>query len=139
MGDEVFFLRAPLRRSLTPAPLPKGEGRLESSLLPSGEGEGMRGWRPRRGEVEVNGIEQVLDFWFGACGADGALDPAKRKMWFGDGKKYDAEIRERFGALHQRACRGECAGWVWNSSASEASFDPRTESLCSTSTSPKGL
>ncbi len=54
-------------------------------------------------------IEQVLDFWFGACGADGSLDPTKRRMWFGDGRKYDAEIRERFGALHERASRGELA------------------------------
>lgn len=52
-------------------------------------------------------IERVLDFWFGACGADGAIDPAKRKMWFGDGRKHDAEIREKFGALHERASRGE--------------------------------
>ena len=49
--------------------------------------------------------EQVLDFWFGACGADGSLDTTKQKMWFGDGRKYDAEIRERFGALHERASR----------------------------------
>lgn len=55
----------------------------------------------------MNKIEDVLDFWFGACGADGSLDPAKRKMWFGDGRKYDAAIRERFGALHERAARGE--------------------------------
>ena len=52
-------------------------------------------------------IEQVLDFWFGACGADGALDPAKKKAWFADGRNHDAAIRERFGALHERACRGE--------------------------------
>jgi uncharacterized protein (DUF924 family) len=52
-------------------------------------------------------IEQVLDFWFGACGPDGALDPAKRKMWFGDGRSHDDEIRERFGALHARAIRGD--------------------------------
>ena len=51
--------------------------------------------------------EQVLDFWFGSCGADGSLDPAKQKMWFGDGRKYDTEIRDRFGALHERASRGE--------------------------------
>jgi len=57
--------------------------------------------------ANLNDIEKVLDFWFGACGADGALDPTRQKMWFGDGKKYDTEIRERFGALHQRACRGE--------------------------------
>ena len=48
-------------------------------------------------------IEQVLEFWFGASGADGSLDPAKQKMWFGDGRQYDAQIRERFGALHERA------------------------------------
>lgn len=58
----------------------------------------------------MNEIEQVLDFWFGACGADGALDPAKRKMWFGDGRNYDAEIRKRFGKLHRRAARGELDG-----------------------------
>jgi uncharacterized protein (DUF924 family) len=52
-------------------------------------------------------IEQVLDFWFGACGPDGALDPAKQKMWFGDGRQYDAAIREQFGALHARIGRGE--------------------------------
>ena len=52
-------------------------------------------------------IDEVLDFWLGACGADGALDPAKRKMWFGDGRRHDAAIRQRFGALHERAARGE--------------------------------
>ena len=52
-------------------------------------------------------IESVLDFWFGACGPDGALDLAKKRMWFGDGHKYDAEIRRHFGALHERAARGE--------------------------------
>ena len=55
----------------------------------------------------MNEIEQVLDFWFGASGADGALDPAKQKMWFGDGRKHDADIRDKFGALHERAGRGE--------------------------------
>jgi uncharacterized protein (DUF924 family) len=57
--------------------------------------------------------DQVRDFWFGASGADGSLDPAKQKMWFGDGRKYDAEIRDRFGALHGRAARGELdAEWA---------------------------
>jgi uncharacterized protein (DUF924 family) len=54
----------------------------------------------------LNEIEQVLAFWFGACSADGSPDPAKQKMWFGDGRKYDAEIREKFGALHALASRG---------------------------------
>lgn len=55
----------------------------------------------------MNEIEQVLDFWFGQCAPDGSLDLAKKKMWFGDGRKHDAAIRERFGALHERAGRGE--------------------------------
>jgi uncharacterized protein (DUF924 family) len=54
----------------------------------------------------VDEIERVLDFWFGACGPDGALDPVKRKMLFGDGWQYDGEIRRSFGALHGRAAGG---------------------------------
>ena len=52
-------------------------------------------------------IEQVLDFWFGACGPDGALDRAKQKMWFSGGHMHDATIHKRFGKLHRRASRGE--------------------------------
>ena len=52
-------------------------------------------------------IDEVLDFWFGACGPDGALDLTKRRMWFGEGHQHDAEIRRRFGKLHRRAGRGE--------------------------------
>jgi uncharacterized protein (DUF924 family) len=52
-------------------------------------------------------IDQVLDYWFGACGPDGSLDPMKRRMWFGDGRKYDDDVRRRFVALHERASRGE--------------------------------
>lgn len=57
--------------------------------------------------------KRVLDFWFGASSADGSLDPSKTKMWFGDGRKYDAEIRKNFGPLHERASRGELdAEWA---------------------------
>ena len=55
----------------------------------------------------MNEIDQVLDFWFGRCGADGALDPAKQRMWFDEGRIYDTEIRKRYGKLHRRAARGE--------------------------------
>ena len=57
-------------------------------------------------------FHQVNDFWFGLCGADGAIDPRKRKMWFKSGAKHDAEIRERFGVLHERAVRGGLDEWV---------------------------
>ena len=59
------------------------------------------------GHFRMDKAEHVLDFWFGTSGADGSLDPAKQKMWFGDGRKYDAEIRKTFGSLHERASRGE--------------------------------
>lgn len=61
---------------------------------------------------EGDEIEGVLDFWFGACGADGAIDPSRRRMWFKDGKLYDAEIRSRFGELHERASRGALDDWA---------------------------
>lgn len=57
-------------------------------------------------------IEDVLGFWFGICGQDGAIDPARRKMWFKGGAKHDAEIRERFGGLHERAGRGGLEDWT---------------------------
>jgi uncharacterized protein (DUF924 family) len=61
----------------------------------------------------LNEIEKVLDFWFGACATDGALDRAKQKMWFSDGSNYDAAIRKQFGKLHRRASRGELdAEWA---------------------------
>lgn len=57
-------------------------------------------------------IESVLSFWLGACGPDGTIDPTRRKMWFKGGAKHDAEIRERFGGLHERASRGDLADWA---------------------------
>lgn len=57
-------------------------------------------------------IESVIDFWFGVCGPDGAIDPGKRKMWFKSGSRHDAEIRERFGTLHEQAGRGDLDGWA---------------------------
>jgi uncharacterized protein (DUF924 family) len=58
-------------------------------------------------------ITQVLDFWFGKCAADGAIDRAKRNMWFSSEHQYDAVIRKQFGKLHRRAARGELdAEWA---------------------------
>jgi len=61
----------------------------------------------------MNEIEQVLDFWFGGCGPDGALDRARQKMWFSDGRQHDSAIHKRFGKLHRRAARSELdAEWA---------------------------
>jgi len=53
----------------------------------------------------------VLEFWLGD-----ATNPANVKerggLWFSADKAIDDEIRERFGALHQRAGRGELDHWT---------------------------
>ena len=61
----------------------------------------------------MNDVEAILDFWLAGCGPDGALEPGKRTMWFKEGRNYDGEIRERFGALHARAASGEL-GEKWS-------------------------
>jgi len=45
--------------------------------------------------------QQVLDFWFGA--PDSAEYGQPRKVWFARDAAFDAEIRQRFGGLHQAA------------------------------------
>jgi len=50
-------------------------------------------------------IEQVLDFWFGPQAG------ASRPEWFRKSDRFDAQIRERFGALHERAAAGGLADW----------------------------
>ncbi|MCA8929381.1 MAG: DUF924 domain-containing protein [Alphaproteobacteria bacterium] len=48
--------------------------------------------------------QQVLDFWFGAPNEPGYGEP--RKAWFAKDEAFDAEIRRRFGGLHQAASHG---------------------------------
>ncbi|SFR92137.1 Uncharacterized conserved protein, DUF924 family [Dyella sp. OK004] len=47
--------------------------------------------------------KDVLDFWF---------DPANEPRWFERDDAFDAEIRERFGALQGRASCGELDAWA---------------------------
>lgn len=53
--------------------------------------------------------DAVLLYWFGPRG--GPEWGQMRKIWFGGGPEVDAEIRERFGALHVEACAGAHDGW----------------------------
>lgn len=49
--------------------------------------------------------QEVLGFWFGEA-------PGKsRREWFVKDPAFDEEIRRRFGALHERAVRGELDAW----------------------------
>jgi len=59
---------------------------------------------PTAGEAST-----VLDFWFGAPGS--SEFGSARKAWFMKDAAFDAAIRERFGALVERALRGELEAW----------------------------
>jgi uncharacterized protein (DUF924 family) len=50
---------------------------------------------------------EVLEFWFGPPGARGEA----RAEWFRKDEKFDAQIRQRFAALHAGAAMGELDGW----------------------------
>jgi len=54
--------------------------------------------------------QAVLDFWFGPSDDPQHLLP--RKQWFVKDEAFDASIRERFGALIERAIAGEVAHWA---------------------------
>ncbi|CAG9245174.1 DUF924 family protein [Paraburkholderia unamae] len=51
----------------------------------------------------------VLDFWFGA--PDSEEFGRERKMWFRKRAAFDAQLRERFGALLEAAAAGELDAW----------------------------
>jgi uncharacterized protein (DUF924 family) len=53
--------------------------------------------------------QAVLDFWFG--GVDDPVQGQPRKQWFEKDDAFDAQIRERFGALIERALDGALAHW----------------------------
>jgi len=60
-------------------------------------------------EATASEADAVLDFWFGAPGS--RESGTVRKEWFSKDAAFDATIRERFGALVERALRGELEAW----------------------------
>ena len=58
------------------------------------------------------GAEEVLEFWFGPLDDHGLSDEAHRSRWFATDESFDAEVRDRFGALHAECARGEHDDWL---------------------------
>ncbi|MCX7891436.1 MAG: DUF924 domain-containing protein [Burkholderiales bacterium] len=56
------------------------------------------------------GFAPVLAFWFGGAGSAESGRP--RDCWFRKSDAFDAEIRERFGALHGAAHAGALDAWA---------------------------
>ncbi len=57
------------------------------------------------------GPEDVLDFWFAGVADDPRAIAERSKIWFQSDPAFDRQCRERFGALHERAARGEIDQW----------------------------
>lgn len=53
----------------------------------------------------------VLEFWLGSGPTDQAVRPEVSSRWWKKDAAFDAEIRERFGAVYDQAVRGELDGW----------------------------
>lgn len=52
---------------------------------------------------------EVLEYWFGP--PESPDHGQRREMWFKEGRSIDAEIRDRFLALHQDAAAGRLDHW----------------------------
>ena len=59
--------------------------------------------------ADTSASAAVLAFWFGT--ADDPAFASPRKTWFGRDPAFDADIRDRFGDLYERAAAGEFDHW----------------------------
>jgi uncharacterized protein (DUF924 family) len=57
-------------------------------------------------------IHDILAFWFGPLDATGMARPEQHKLWFSASDAVDADLRQRFGALVERALAGELQAWA---------------------------
>lgn len=59
-----------------------------------------------------DGIDDILDFWFGQLGSDGMPVDNRNALWFGRDCAVDALLRERFGRWLERGIAGELDHWA---------------------------
>ncbi len=56
--------------------------------------------------------QDLLSWWFGEGATAVEISKEKNRLWFGYTPEQDAEARERFGGLVDKALAGELAGWA---------------------------
>ena len=56
--------------------------------------------------------DDVLGYWFGDLSADGRADAPHAQRWWKKDPDVDAEVRERFGALHEAIAGGRHEAWL---------------------------
>jgi uncharacterized protein (DUF924 family) len=59
---------------------------------------------------ERNEATALIDFWFGPPRSPTRFE--QRDVWFKVDPAFDAQCRDRFGALRERAAAGDCADWA---------------------------
>jgi len=57
-------------------------------------------------------IDEVLEFWFGKPATNAEEYGRQIRRWYMGGPELDAEIREKFGPLVERALAGEVDSWA---------------------------
>jgi len=57
-------------------------------------------------------IQDIHEYWFGPLDAAGMARPAQHELWFGASGAVDADLRQRFGALVERALAGALQAWA---------------------------
>lgn len=60
---------------------------------------------------EATDSESVLRFWFGSETNEVSIAKQQASLWWNKGSAFDVEIRERFGALRERAVQGQLESW----------------------------
>jgi uncharacterized protein (DUF924 family) len=56
--------------------------------------------------------QEILSFWFGELDSLGRADGAHAGRWWKKDPAFDEALRERFGATHEAAARGERDHWL---------------------------
>lgn len=65
-----------------------------------------------RDRRDRDGIEPLLDYWFGPEPADAARLTALFERWFSSSREQDRELKKRFGGLAQTAAAGGLSDWT---------------------------
>lgn len=70
----------------------------------------LMGYWVARMTAEHKKARALIDFWFGRPGVPSRFE--QREVWFKVDPGFDAQCREQFGALRERAAAGDCADWT---------------------------
>ncbi|MCE2570349.1 DUF924 family protein [Motilimonas eburnea] len=60
--------------------------------------------------TQQQGYEAVIAYWFGEL-TDEMADAQHHQLWFAGGEQADADIKEKFGLIHQQLAKGVLKHW----------------------------